>query len=151
MVVEGKGSPVGGAADKKAEETFDWLELRRQLDTDRKSGLGYSDSVSATEKFQRKFRENPLVPAGEDIVYASREMVRNCLSERFPSHHPVPDDGTLRLHVKTLSLVPDHDEGTHLGAGRYRGGAHLRNLVQHKKDENVMIGSLGDTPRVQRP
>jgi len=52
------------SASQQEEQTFDWLQLKRELDTDA-IGRPMPDQVNAKEKFMFKFRENPLVPVGK--------------------------------------------------------------------------------------
>lgn len=70
VLSEGKGgvpppSEASGAAAKK-EEVFDWVQLRKELDTDQNTGRAQKDRVGALEKFKHKFSENPIVPIGKE-------------------------------------------------------------------------------------
>lgn len=51
-------------SDAQKEETFDWIELHKQIGSDQETGQQQRDQVSTRDKFVRKFKENPFVPIG---------------------------------------------------------------------------------------
>ncbi len=48
---------------KGDEESFDWVQLKRELATD-KTGQTRPEQQDNVEKFKRKFKENPFIPIG---------------------------------------------------------------------------------------
>ena len=49
-------------------DTFDWVQLKKELDTDQVTGKLRADTMSITnmEKFKMRFWENPLIPIGKE-------------------------------------------------------------------------------------
>ena len=52
--------------EEQKNEVFEWIELRKQLDstTGSPDGTIWRDKETTSEKFQRKVMQNPLVPVG---------------------------------------------------------------------------------------
>ncbi len=93
---------------QEQQESFDWVQLRTELDRNQDTGEMHREKITTVDKFKRKFAENPFIPIGARQKLRSRGNRVSAVSThiflhcRLRADHSVPDNGAWFLRQKEV-------------------------------------------------